>query len=358
MSRPLRLAVIGVGDVAARDYLPQAHRIAGLGKVELICARSEDRLRRIANQYGVPRWTTDWRNALDKTIDAVVNLTPSPVHGEINLALAKARKPFYSEKPLSTSFQEAQEIAAICEEAGVTAVAGPSVLAYPQVRRAEALLTAGALGRVHLVRAQAVGPAPPWPGFEGDYAPYFMSGVGPLTDMGVYPLHALTGLLGPAVEVTAMSARTRNAFEVVDGAFAGARVPVEVDDVWEITLRLASGALAQVTTAFAAHSLDGPEIEIAGETGTLSMSLLNPDVPLRLFSASTNEWQEVQVEHARHDGPDHILGVEHLLQCLRSGKTPRLSLAHALHVLEIREGAFRSAENGTRARLSTTFPSL
>jgi predicted dehydrogenase len=171
--------------------------------------------------------------------------------------------------------------------------------------------------------------------------------------MGVYPLHAITGLLGPAIEVSAMTARTRGAFEVVAGSFAGTQVPVGVDDVWELTLRLASGALAQVTAAFAVHRLDGPEFEIAGEAGTLSMSLLDPTVPLRRFHAAVRSWTQEPVEHARGDGPDHILGVEHLLRCLRDGTAPRLSLAHALHVLEIRDAASRSAAEGRRIRVGS-----
>jgi predicted dehydrogenase len=153
--------------------------------------------------------------------------------------------------------------------------------------------------------------------------------------------------------VSAITSSTRDAFDVVEGAFAGTRVPVEVDDIWELTLRLATGVLVQVTTAFAVHKLDAPELEIAGETGTLSMSLLDPTAPMRLFSAATNQWQEVPVEHVRRDGPDHILGVEHLLRCLHDKVEPRLSLAHALHVLEIREGAFQSAMSGARVRIPT-----
>ncbi len=351
MSQRRRLAIIGVGDVAVRDYLPQIHRISELAQIDLVCARNPDRARQIATQYGVPRWTTDWRDALSEDFDVAINLTPSPLHGEINLALARARKPFYSEKPLSISIAEARAIAGTCEELGVIAVSAPSVLAFPQVRRAERLLATGAIGQVHVVRAHAVSPPPPWAGFEGDHAPYFRAEVGPLTDMGVYPLHAITGLLGPAVEVSAMTARTREVFQVAKGALAGKEVAVDVDDVWELTLRLASGALAQVNASFAVHRFDAPEVEIAGEAGTLSMSLLDPTVPLRLFSAATGSWTEVTVEHARRDGPDHILGIEHLLHCLRDGTAPRLSLAHALHVLEIREGAWRSAVEGRRVHL-------
>ena len=67
--------------------------------------------------------------------------------------------------------------------------------------------------------------------------------------MGVYPLHAITGLLGPAVKVAAMSDRTRDGFTVVEGPFAGQRVAVESDDNWQLIMRLAGGALSSVQSS-------------------------------------------------------------------------------------------------------------
>src|SRR5439155_8997464 len=50
-------------------------------------------------------------------------------------------------------------------------------------------------------------------------------GGGPLYDMAVYALHALTGLLGPAQRVTALSG-----IRLRERRFAGRLVPTEADD--------------------------------------------------------------------------------------------------------------------------------
>ena len=195
MTGPLRLAVIGVGDVAYRDYLPHAGRVAHLGRVEMVISRDRARVEKAAQDFSVPRAETDWRAALDPAIDAVINLTPAPIHSEINLALAQAGRNFYSEKPYALSLADGRAIRDAAQQSGAIVAAAPSVMVYPQVMRAAEILASGEIGAVRSVRCNANTSPPPWGGYIGDHAPFFSAEVGPLSDMGVYPLHALTGLL-------------------------------------------------------------------------------------------------------------------------------------------------------------------
>jgi predicted dehydrogenase len=55
-------------------------------------------------------------------------------------------------------------------------------------------------------------------------------------------------------------------------------------------------------------------------------------------------------------GPDHILGVQHLVDCVRERRHPVLSAEHAIHVLEIVEAVRRSAETGRAVEVLSTFP--
>jgi predicted dehydrogenase len=293
----------------------------------------------------VPRWSTDWWDALGPDIDAVLNLTPAPAHGEINLALASAGKHFYTEKPFAQDVAEGARIADAAGRSGSVIVAAPSILLFPQVRRAAELLASGTIGKIHAVRAHGAAAPPPWQGYLSDSAPYFSAAVGPLSDMGVYPLHAITGLVGNAVEVCAMTARTRDSFVVQEGPYRGNRVPVEADDNWQLLLTLSGGALASVTSSFCVHRFEGPELELAGERGTIAISLLDCSQPLRIFRPG-GSWQNEAVSHARVSGPDHVLGVEHLLQCIRDATEPIPNIAHAMHVMAIRAAASESACSG------------
>jgi predicted dehydrogenase len=98
----IKLAFIGVGDVAQRDYLPEFHRLGNRAEIVSVCGRSESRVRSVADQYGIAEWYTDYQTMLTRTeAEAVVNLTPIQLHFETTLAALQSGKHVYSEKPLA-----------------------------------------------------------------------------------------------------------------------------------------------------------------------------------------------------------------------------------------------------------------
>ncbi|MDX6563784.1 MAG: hypothetical protein QOD65_3598 [Gaiellales bacterium] len=338
----LRLAVIGVGDVAERDYLPEFARIADRAVISVVCGRGTERAAGVAARFGVPRWSTDFREVVAADdVDAVVNLTPIPAHHEITLAALRAGRHVYSEKPLASTAAEAQELHDEAERQGVVLVAAPSLMLFPQVRRVREIVASGKLGAILAARAHAIAGPPPWAGYDSDPTPFFSAEGGPLVDMAVYPLHALTGLLGHATAVSALASSARDSFVVADGPLAGERIPVASDDSWQLLLRIGS-CLASVEANFSTVPSRAPECELRGELGGVAFSLLDVSAPISLLCEGSEEWVEEPVEHERESGPDHILGVEHLLACVSSGERPIASAEHAIHVIDVIEAARES----------------
>ena len=351
----LRLGVVGAGDVAQRDYLPELPRLANRVELTAIAARREERARAAALRFGARRWTTSYNELVaSDDVDAVVNLTPFALHVDVTLAALEAEKHVYSEKPLASSVRDADRIAASALAHGLTVVAAPSVLLFPQVQRALELVRSGGLGSIHSARGHGLGGTPPWAGYASDPTPYFREPGGTLTDVGVYPLHALTGLLGPVRHVAALSARTRSSFTVSEGPFAGLKVPVEVDDEWQLVVQLEGGCLASIEASNAADYALAPELELRGERAALGLSLLDVAQPIRL--ASADGVREEQVPHERASGPDHLLGIEHLVDCIERGTAPVPSVEHACHVIEVLEAARRSARTGRAETVTSSFP--
>ena len=345
MAKLLRISVIGVGDVAYRDYVPHMNRLAEVAQIDLLIARNTERLAKAAADFHVARVASDWRAAVEPGIDVALNLTPAPMHGEINLGLARAGRHFYTEKPFANSVEQGVAIVRAARKTGAVIAAAPSVMVYPQILAAASLLGRGVIGKVHSVRATATAPPPPWRGYHSDHGPFFSAEVGPMSDMGVYPLHAITGLLGEAVEVAAFSSRTRDDFLVTEGPFAGQSVPVDVDDNWQLILRLSGGILASVQVAYCIDHSASCHLEISGETGTITLGILDPTVALRVHSNSHGDWEE-PVAHARNDGPDHVLGVADLLDSIQTGRDPVIGARHALHVMAIRAAAETATATG------------
>lgn len=353
----IRIALLGCGDVAQRDYLPEFHRIADRAELVAVCGRTERRARSVAEAYGVRAWYTDYARMLaESDADTVVNLTPIQLHAETNIAALKAGRHVYTEKPVATTVADAGRIREEAQRRGLRMVCAPCVMLFPQVRYVRSLLEAGVIGEVHSARGYGHGGVPPWSGFTSDPSPYFSAGGGPAMDMGIYPLHALTGLIGPAKRVTAMTARTQRSFTVEDGPARGKEVPIEVDDNWHMLLDFGGSRLASVDANNCAQGSRAPQLEIFGLRGTAAVNLLDVSAPVEVLRAGA-EWERVELPRTgRAAGPDHLLGVEHLIDCNETASEPALSVDHAIHVVEIIEKAARSAAEGRALEIESTFP--
>jgi predicted dehydrogenase len=338
--RPLRLGIVGVGDVAQRDYLPEIGRLEPEAVVVAVAGARAERVRDVARELGVEPHVGYASLITSADVEAVVNLTPPALHEKVNAAAIATGKPVHSEKPLALSAAAAESLAAASAERGVVLTAAPSVLVFPQVQLVGELLAAGRVGAAVAASGAVFGGVPPWEGFISDPAPYFAEEIGPLVDLGVYPLHALTGLLGPVRRVAATGRRTRDSFEVFDGPARGTHVRVASDDLSLLTLELENGVLATVHASFASASSGAPELEVLGETGAVSCSLLDPSAPVRL---NDDGQTELDVPAERTNGPDHILGVRHFVRCVRGDERPVLTADHAVHVLHVIEAARRSS---------------
>lgn len=348
----VRLAFVGVGDVAERDYLPEWDRLSARAEISVVCGRDEERVRRVAEKYGALRWSTDYLEVVRSDVDAVVNLTPIGAHFPITLAALEAGLHVYSEKPLAQSSSDARRLRDAASARNLVLVCAPSIMLFPQIVRVREILRSGEIGTVRAARSQALAGVPPWQGFLGDPVPYFAPGAGPLVDMGIYSLHVLTGLLGPVSSVAAMASRANAAFTVTEGPFEGTSVAVECEDEWQLIARLGS-CTASVEANFSTVGSAGPDCELRGDRGAVAFSLFDVSAPISILGAGEDNWVEIPVEHERDSGPDHLLGVQHLVDCIQDGKAPIPNVKHAIHVLEIIEAARQAAAEGRTVTVAT-----
>ena len=361
MPTPVGIGIVGAGDVAWRDYLPEIHRLDGVITLRAVCARRERRAREAAEQFAVPRdlapeWCTSVAELLaSDDVDAIVNLTPVAVHAAVTSAALEAGKHVYTEKPLAPTGAEARELAEMARRRGLVLACAPSVMVFPQLLRAQEILRSGALGKIFTARARCSDGVPPWPGYSSDPTPFFAADVGPLVDLGVYPLHAITGLLGPARRVAAMSMRTRSSFVVADGPAEGKRVAVEAPDNWHLILELDGGALASIETNYCSAGSAAPDCELSGERGGVALQLTDGSAPLKVNRPSDGGWVTEAVPHQRTSGPDHILGVGHMVECVSGDLELVLTPEHAIHVIDVIEAARRSAAEGRSVAVASTF---
>ena len=131
----LRVGLVGAGAFARGTLLPI---LAGLPEVQLaaVCARSGASATSVADRYGIPVVSTDWRElAGSDEVDALVVATPHAEHAPITAAALRAGKAVFVEKPLAVDRAGLADIRAAVEQSGALLLVGHNRRFAPLVRK-------------------------------------------------------------------------------------------------------------------------------------------------------------------------------------------------------------------------------
>jgi len=113
----LRVGIVGVG-WGAHVQVPAFRAAEGFEPVAL-CARTPERLGKVAKRLGIEDTSTDWQSFVRRDdLDVISVATPTNLHHEITLAALAAGKAVLCEKPLASSPSEAAELVKAAAESG------------------------------------------------------------------------------------------------------------------------------------------------------------------------------------------------------------------------------------------------
>ena len=274
------------------------------------------------------------------------------VHGELNRKALMAGRNVWSEKPLANSYKEGKELYDLATSKGLRIWGAPAVVNSPQFAFMAEQINKGTLGNLACAHGHYGHEGPSWSAFF--YEPLG----GSMPDLGVYNIATLTGLLGPAKSVVAMTTIVTPERTVDDKG----KIKVREEDNAMIIMEHEKGVLSHIECGFNyfdpyGHLGKGQEkatISLYGSHGNMHMvgydwapngvdlSTMDHPVPQR-FVPDTNGyvWQEGASDISKH---------------MALNTEPRINVEHALHVLEIIEAARKSQATGQRIQLVSKFP--
>jgi myo-inositol 2-dehydrogenase/D-chiro-inositol 1-dehydrogenase len=210
-------------------------------------ARNADRVKAFAQNWGFESYHTDWRELVARPdIDLIDIASPNDTHHDIAIAAAKAGKMVMCEKPLGRTAQEAAEMVAAVEAAGVPNAVWYNYRFVPAVTMIRQLVEEEKFGRIFHYRAKFL---QDWTisrdlpqGGEGlwrlDAA---VAGSGVTGDLLAHNIDTALWLNGPIAEVTAM---TETFIKERKHNLTGAVEPVRIDDASAFLARFKNGSLA------------------------------------------------------------------------------------------------------------------
>jgi predicted dehydrogenase len=144
------IGVAGCGSIMRGAHLP-AYRSFGY-RVLAACDVVEERARLVAEQFGIPRYTTRLEDLLDDPQIKVIDLA---VHASQRVPLveqiAAAGKHLLSQKPFALTYEDARHMVELCERAGVTLMINQQARWAPAHRALKLIVESGVLGHLYSV---------------------------------------------------------------------------------------------------------------------------------------------------------------------------------------------------------------
>lgn len=369
MSNQVRLGIVGTGSISLRGLLPHLtmEDVQDRVKITAVCDPVLERAQAAAAKFGVPHaYATMEEMMTAGNVDAVSIASPIGVHFAQGMLAVENGVHVHFNKTMTTTVDEADQLIAAAKAKGVKLVSSPGELINPRLQRIKELVQEGALGTLtwaitgatfgtyHEDESRVRGGSDPLTNVNPAW--YFRKpGGGPLFDMTVYGLHALTAVVGPAKRVTALSG-----VRVKEREFQGQMLPTDMDDQTLMVLDFGDAFFGFVYGVAAGRfSVGRPHI--MGTKGTINGGELNGqpiDYPGKEIADQYGyvaTLPHVVGPHRQQEEAHVFEDVMQLVDWVRDDKPTVATAEHARHVIEIFDAAYRSAETGRVQELRTTF---
>ena len=334
-ARGFRIGLVGCGRIS-KNHFDAIAKVEGL-ELAAVCDTDVERARQAGETYGVPSY-----RALDEMLragdfDVVAICTPSGLHSPQGIAAARAGKHVVTEKPMSLSLRQADDLVRACDDAGVQLFVVKQNRLNPPIQLIKRAVDKGRFGRIYMAnvtvrwqRPQEYYDAEPWRGtweFDG----------GAFMNQASHYVDLIQWLVGPVESVMGKTATQARRIEAEDSGIG--------------ILKFRSGALGviEVNVLTYPRNLEG-SITIIGERGTVK---IGGTAVNRVEHWTFAEYDDDdKLVDAANTNPPNVYGFGHegyyrnVLAVLRGEAKPETDGRAGRKSLELILGIYESAKTG------------
>ncbi|MDB4020992.1 Gfo/Idh/MocA family oxidoreductase [Litorivicinus sp.] len=334
----INFALIGCGRIAKRHSELLGEQTIKGAKLVAVCDNNIQKADKIGRQFGVPAYADMNELMKAEKVDVVVVLTPSGLHAEHVIRLAKFGKNIMVEKPMALTLDDADAMMQACDLNNCKLfVIKQNRFNVPVVKLREAL-EAGRFGklflgtvRVRWARHQAYYDQDSW---RGTWA---MDG-GVLTNQANHHVDMLEWMMGDVESVFAKAST--------------ALADIEAEDTAVVTLKFKSGALGviEATTATRPNDLEG-SISILGESGSVVIGGFSVN-KMESWAFEPMVEDDARVLDAYSVNPPNVYGFghqayyEHVIDCVVHGGPNLVDGLQGRKSIELITAIYESVETG------------
>jgi len=332
--KKVNVGVIGLGWISnvhlnVLKKIPEAELIA-------VCARTEEKARRAAIEYGAKKYYTDYEKLLeDNEIDMVDILLPTELHAEAIIKALEAGKNVIIEKPIARTLEEAEKVVKAVRKAKTKFMVAHNYRFWPKFAKVKEAIDNGYVGKVKAILTTHRG----WFWWKGAWTRWTLkkeSG-GPIVEVGIHPIDLLRWYFGK--EVTQVYSLARKI-----------HFGIEVPDLIYITLNFENDGLGIIEVSRTIIPRNYPfyhMIHVEGSEGVIE-SYDSYDYEGLIYNESGIKVREGELIIPRHGFEQEL---KHFIKCILENKEPLVSAEDAKKALEISLAAVHSAEIGKPVEL-------
>ena len=339
----INFAIIGCGRIAKRHAdLLGTGQIRG-ARLAAVCDIQRDRAEAFGAKYSVPAFESIADMLAMPGIDAVSVLTPSGMHAEHAIMVARAKRHVLVEKPMALTLTDADAIIRECDAADVGLyVVKQNRFNVPVVKAREAL-DAGRFGKLVLgtVRVR-------WCRDQSYYANDDWRGTwaqdgGVLSNQASHHVDMLSWFMGSVESVHA-----RGITALVD---------IEAEDTAVATLKFRNGALGVIEATNAARPKDMEgSLSVLGSGGAVEIAGFAVN-KIRTWQFTQPEASDAEVMERFSVNPPNVYGFghqayyEHMVDVLANGAKPLVDGHEGRQSLELIMALYESIASGREVHL-------
>ncbi len=202
MEKKARLAFVGLGKYA-HNLAKNAERCDRI-EIKTCFTRTPEKRRQFASAFGCSEKESFEAICADPDIDGVILVTPNDVHSEQAVALAKAGKHVFVEKPICNTLEQADAMIRACKEANVILAVGHQERRCPVYREWKRMIDVGAFGKVFSFESNHCGNLlKAWP--KDDWRFQADRGASHILHKGIHKIDVLNYLFGEMESVATLS---------------------------------------------------------------------------------------------------------------------------------------------------------
>jgi 1,5-anhydro-D-fructose reductase (1,5-anhydro-D-mannitol-forming) len=333
----LRIALLSLAHVHADGY---ARHVANHPEAEITCVWDDDAARgqAAAQKFQVP-YVSDLNETLRRTdVDAVVVNAETAKHKEVLLAAVRHGKHIFTEKALTISTTDADEVVQAVNASGIKFMISLPSRVRPETLFLKQVLDNGWLGRITMMRARVAHSAALGRWFKGGtlwFGDAALAGGGALFDLGCHTADMMRWFLGEPASVIAKVQNFSQAYDIDDQTLA--------------VVEFKNGALGILDTSWVHRSGPNP-VEIYGTDGYVGYNG-RPGDAIQLISTQLQPG-DLPGTITPSKLPDPLpLPMDQWIAAILHDAPLTITVEDGRNLTQLLEAVYRAAEGGQEVRL-------